>query len=443
MLPVIAIVGRPNVGKSTLFNRLTKTRDALVANISGLTRDRHYGRGRLGEKAYLVVDTGGIGEEDSAFDELSTDQSNQAIEEADYILFIVDGRTGLTAADLNIAKQLRLQSKQVYLAVNKTDGLAPDTACADFFQLGITEVHPIAAVHGRGVASLISKILENVDDNQIESDDIESQGIKIAIVGRPNVGKSTLVNRLLGEERMLVSDIAGTTRDSVLIPFERDGRTYTLIDTAGLRRKAKVNNIVEKFSAIKTLQSIESAHVCIVLLNARDNVTEQDLRVLHYVLSAGRALVICVNQWDGLTDEARKNIKSELDRRLGFTRFARTHFISALHGTGVGHLMSFVQEAYQSAMRQLSTPELTRILEKAVMEHQPPLVSGRRIKLKYAHAGGKNPPIIVVHGTQVPRLPKTYQRYLLNTYREKLKIIGTPMRLELKSGQNPYADKQK
>ncbi|MCX4025552.1 ribosome biogenesis GTPase Der [Endozoicomonas sp. SM1973] len=457
MTPVIALVGRPNVGKSTLFNRLTRSRDALVANLSGLTRDRQYGEGKLGNRDYLVIDTGGISGNEEGIDAMMAGQSLQAIDEADAVLFLVDARAGLTPADEMIAKHLRINNKSAYLVVNKLDGLDADAALADFYQLGLANVEGIAAAHGRGVKTLINKVLdefpkleelvelseeEKAEEQQTAEAEQKAQGIKIGIVGRPNVGKSTLVNRMLGEDRVVVFDHAGTTRDSIYIPFERQEQKYTLIDTAGVRRRGKVKEAVEKFSVVKTLQAISDANVVILVLDAKEGLVDQDLHLLSFILESGRAVVISLNKWDGMDADMKAQVKEELERRLGFINFARIHYISALHGSGVGNLYKSVEEAYQAAMSRWSTNQLTRLLEDAIVEHQPPLVRGNRIKLRYAHMGGSNPPIIVIHGNQTSEVPASYQRYLENTFRRELKIVGTPIRIEFKGSENPYAGKK-
>lgn len=439
MLPVIAIVGRPNVGKSTLFNCLTKSRAALVADVPGLTRDRLYGQGHLGDRAYIVIDTGGLGEETEDVHTLMAGQTRQAIVEADQIIFVVDGRAGLTAADQTIAESLRITGKKIFLAVNKIDGLDINVVQSDFFALGLGEPIPIAAAHGRGVDKLIQHVMRDIPPAEPE---ISAQrGIRLAVAGRPNVGKSTLINRMLGEERVVVFDEPGTTRDSIAIPFERRGQDYILIDTAGVRRRRSVEEGIEKFSVIKTLQAIESAHVVIMVLDARAGVSDQDLHLLGFILDAGKAMVIAVNKWDGLEVEQREWLQRELERRLAFVDFAEIKFISALHGTGVGELFPLVDQAYDSATRKLSTPILTRLLEDAVFAHQPPLVQGRRIKLRYAHAGGHNPPLIIIHGKQTRALPGSYQRYLASAFRKALNLVGTPIRIEFKDSENPYVKK--
>lgn len=440
MKPVIALVGRPNVGKSTLFNRLTRSRDALVADQPGMTRDRKYGDGRLGEHPYIVIDTGGLSGEEEGIDGLMAAQSWLAVEEANIILFLTDAHDGLTAMDEVIAKRLRNTGKEVILVVNKIDGLNADVVTAEFFSLGLGQPNAIAASQGRGVTALIESILADLP--QTEEDDSTAAGIKIAIVGRPNVGKSTLVNRILGEERVVAYDMPGTTRDSIYLPFERDNQKYTLIDTAGVRRRGKVSEVAEKYSVIKALQAIQDAHVVIMVLDAQDTISEQDVTLLGYIMDAGRALVISINKWDGLDDEQKEKIKKELDYKLPFLSFAKKKFISALHGTGVGDLFGYVQTAYKSAMAEFPTPKLTRLLEYLVQQHQPPIVKGHRIKLRYAHQGGKNPPIIVIHGNQTQNIPDSYKRYLFNAFLKRLNLHGTPIRIEFKTGDNPYKDKK-
>ena len=439
MLPVIALVGRPNVGKSTLFNRMTRTRDALVADVPGLTRDRKYGDGRVGERPFIVIDTGGLSGDSDDLGGLMAQQAWQAIGEADLLFFLVDARAGLSAGDEAIAEALRRTGKPLMLVVNKTDGVDTDSAMADFYTLGLGEIHPIAAAHGRGVATLMELAMAQLPESieaPGESGDVDS--IRVAVVGRPNVGKSTLINRIMGEERVLAFDRPGTTRDSIFIPFVRDDVAYTLIDTAGVRRRARVKETVEKFSVIKTLQAIDAAHVVILVLDARQEISEQDASLAGYIAEKGRALIVAVNKWDGLDAHARNRIVDQLDRRLPFLDFATTRFISALHGSGVGDLFPYIQKAYTSAMCEMPTPRLTDILERAVQAHQPPLVRGRRIKLRYAHQGGRNPPVIVIHGNQTERVPATYKRYLVNAFREALKLTGTPIRIEFNTGDNPY-----
>ncbi|MGD2116975.1 MAG: ribosome biogenesis GTPase Der [Chromatiales bacterium] len=439
MLPVIALVGRPNVGKSTLFNRLTKTRDALVADQPGLTRDRQFGTGRLGSRPYVVVDTGGISGNREGVESLMVDQVQLAIGEADHILFLVDAREVCSAADEAIAAELRRTGKPVTLVANKSENLDPGQAATEFYALGLGEPAVISASHGRGVRSLIDAVLQQMppaEDEQAEQE--EEKSIRIALVGRPNVGKSTMVNRLLGEERVVAFDKPGTTRDSIAIPFEKDGNHYTLIDTAGVRRRARVSEMVEKFSVIKTLQAIEEANVVLLVLDAHAGVGEQDATIAGHILEAGRALVVVINKWDGLDAEQKETIKADMQRKLPFLDFAAWWFVSALHGTGIGHLMKKVDQAYRNATRDLSTPELTRILEDCVSEHQPPLVKGRRIKLRYAHQGGKNPPLIIIHGNQADATPLSYKRYLINRFRKVFDFAGTPVRIEFRTGENPY-----
>ncbi len=440
MIPVIALVGRPNVGKSTLFNRLTRTRDALVADVPGLTRDRKYGDGRVGDRPFIVIDTGGLSGATDDLDGMMAQQAWQAINEADQVFFLVDGRAGLTASDEMVAMALRRTGKPAVLVVNKTDGVDPDTAMAEFHTLGLGEPVPIAAVHGRGVTALITHALESLPDTAaVDTDDETASGrIRVAVAGRPNVGKSTLINRMLGEERVLAYDQPGTTRDSIFIPFERDGVDYTLIDTAGVRRRARVHEAIEKFSVIKTLQAIDAAHVVILVLDAHQGIGDQDASLAGYIAEKGRALVVAVNKWDGLQSHERSDLVAQLERKLPFLGFATTCFISARHGTGVGDLFPEITRAYAAATRELSTPELTTILEQAVQEHQPPLVRGRRIKLRYAHQGGRNPPLIVIHGNQTEHLPDSYRRYLVNVFREALRLSGTPIRLEFRTGSNPF-----
>ena len=441
MIPVIALVGRPNVGKSTLFNRLTRTRDALVADVPGLTRDRKYGEGRVGERPFIVVDTGGLAAGDLELDGLMERQAWQAIEEADLVFFLVDAREGLTGVDEAIAVDLRRRGKPLTLVVNKTDGLDADTALGEFHRLGLGEPQPVSATHGRGVERLLRSALAALPPpaaGEAAEAPADDRTVRVAVVGRPNAGKSTLINRMLGEQRVLASDQPGTTRDSIFIHFERDGVAYTLIDTAGVRRRARVTEAIEKFSIIKTLQAIDAAHVVILLLDARTGIGEQDATLAGYIAEKGRALVLAVNKWDGLEPHERRMVKDQLDRKLPFLGFASVLFISALHGTGVGELFPLARRAHASAMRELSTPQLTEILERVVAAHQPPLVRGRRIKLRYAHQGGRNPPRIVIHGNQTENVPENYRRYLENAFRDALKLTGTPVRIEFRTGGNPY-----
>jgi len=439
MTPVIALVGRPNVGKSTLFNHLTRSRDALVADFPGLTRDRKYGNGMLGGKAYTVIDTGGIGGDEQGINAAMAEQSLAAIDEADIVLFMVDARAGLNVADEAIANHLRVNQKKTWLVVNKTDGLEEHSAMADFWALGLGDPQPIAAAHGRNVASLADLVLAPFPerDESIPAD-TGTKGIRIGVIGRPNVGKSTLVNRLLGEDRVVVFDEAGTTRDAIEIPFERRGKPYVLIDTAGVRRRKNVREVTEKFSIIKALEAIKECHVAVMVLDARTGLVEQDLHLLDYVLTTGRALVLAVNKWDGLESEAKDKMRAEIKRRLGFADYAELHFVSALHGTAVGDLYPSIDRAFEAANAHWSTNRLTTLLQDAVSQHAPPMIHGRRIKLRMAHQGGSNPPIIVVHGNQTSSLPEAYRRYLTNIFRKVLKVRGTPMRFEFRSGDNPY-----
>jgi GTP-binding protein len=429
MLPVVALIGRPNVGKSTLFNAMTGTRDALVADLPGLTRDRQYGYARRTDVPCIVVDTGGLVENAEGLEGLMIAQTERAMAEADRLIVLVDGRAGLTPQDQFVAQLARRSGKPVWLAVNKTEGFDHDVAVAEFHQLGLGEPHPIAAAHDQGVISLLEAALHGLTPDP--QDGPETTGIKVAVIGRPNVGKSTLINRLLGENRVVASDQPGTTRDAVLVPFERDGERYTLIDTAGVRRRSRVEEAVEKFSVIKTLQAIESAHVA-----------EQDASLLGTVIEQGRALVLAVNKWDNIPPEQRELIKQQVQQRLEFASFAPLHFISARHGSGVGELFGSVRKVYAAAMRDMATPELTRVLQAAMESHQPPLVSGRRIKLRYAHQGGQNPPIIVIHGNQTDHVPDAYRRYLVNVYRKAFDLSGTPVRVIFRGEENPYAGKR-
>ncbi len=439
MLPVIALVGRPNVGKSTLFNRLTRSRDALVADQPGLTRDRNYGVGEVGDGPYLVVDTGGLAGERGGLESLMERQALQAVEEADHVLLLLDVREGLAAADQSIAEHLRRTGKPVTAVVNKSEGLEAELAVAEFHALGLGTPVPVSASHGRGVAGLMHDVLATVGEGQGSGMPPEmAKGVRVAVVGRPNVGKSTLVNRLLGDERVLAFDQPGTTRDSIFIPFQHAGRDYTLIDTAGVRRRARVHEAIEKFSVIKTLRAMEQAHVVLLVLDASESIGEQDATLAGHVLESGRALVVAINKWDGLDDYQKGRIRREIDVKLPFLEFAQRHFVSALHGSGVGKLYESIDQAYANANRKFNTHYLTTVLGEAVQAHQPPMVRGRRIKLRYAHQGGQNPPIIVVHGNQTAAVPDAYRRYLINRFRRALELSGTPLRIEFKSGANPY-----
>jgi len=458
---VVALVGRPNVGKSTLFNVLTRSRDALVADYPGLTRDRQYGRVPFKSSEIIVIDTGGLSGESEELDSHMEKQTRLAVDESDVILFMVDARDGLTPADEVIADSLRRTGKHVKLIVNKTDGLDARTVASDFFSLGLGEPIAIAASQNRGIQTMLSEVLQPFEDDNTADEaaaeseettdefddtfeDEDDKRIKVAIIGRPNVGKSTLVNRFLGEERVVVYDMPGTTRDSVFIPFDRDGKKYTFIDTAGIRRKRAVHEAIEKFSVIKSMQAIERANVVIMMIDARTEIADQDLHLIGYVLEAGRALVLTINKWDGMDDYQKELIHKGIDKQLPFVRFAETFFISALHGSGVGKLYEAIDRAYASATKKYSTSDLTRLLEKAVQSHQPPLVNGRRIKLRYAHQGGMNPPRIIVHGNQISKVPSVYKRYLTNFFRKELNSVGTPIMIEFKgSDSNPFKSSKK
>lgn len=518
MSKVVALVGRPNVGKSTLFNRLTKTRDALVADFPGLTRDRKYGRAMYNDYEYILIDTGGIDGSEEGIETRMAEQSLQAIDEADLVFFLVDARNGLTSGDYMIADYIRRHQKKTVLVANKIDGLDSDVATAELYALGISNIYPISATHGRGLSSLLDEVLspvlsdgeehelpqagpfddpeaikwekgfdfldnvpmdkeaggfdwhawklrhqkkDDAGDTEGESgtekaesgekkpeNDEEHDGsfsdlpIKFAIVGRPNVGKSTLTNRMLGEERVIVYDMPGTTRDSIYIPLKKEDQEYIVIDTAGVRKRKKVNEAVEKFSVVKTLQAIEDSNVTILVIDANAGVTDQDLSLLSFIIQSGRSLVIAVNKWDGLDKEVKEKVKQDLELRLGFVDFAEIHFISALHGTGVGHLFESILSAYKSATTRVSTSKLNRILTMATQELQPPLSNGRRVKLKYAHAGGYNPPRIIIHGNKTGDLTDAYKRYLNNYYRKSLHIIGTPISLEFHDSENPFEGKK-
>ncbi|MFM1991557.1 MAG: hypothetical protein RJA99_4514 [Pseudomonadota bacterium] len=479
--PVVALVGRPNVGKSTLFNRLTRSRAALVADIPGLTRDRHYGQGRVGDRRYIVIDTGGF--EPVAKTGIAVEmarQARQAVIEADLVVFVVDGREGMAARDRDIANELRRTAARVVLAVNKTEGRPRETAVADFWSLGLGEPHAISAAHGDGVRELIESSLPEaatpsvgIEPGEGGSDDVppteaelaavdaemsaaagaaaadgaadadaapaRPRRVRIAVVGRPNAGKSTLINTLLGEQRMIAFDQPGTTRDAVAADFERNGRPYTLVDTAGVRRRGKVTDVIEKFSVVKTLQAIEDSHVCVLLLDASQDIADQDAHIAGFVLEAGRAVVIGVNKWDLADDYRRERIKLELERKLGFLGFARIHYLTATEGKGVGALMRSVDEAYAAATAKLSTPRLTRAMQEAVERQQPPRRGPIRPKLRYAHQGGQNPPVVVIHGNSLDRISDGYRRYLEGWFRDRFSLQGTPLRIEFRTSSNPYA----
>jgi GTPase len=446
MLPVFALVGRPNVGKSTLFNVLTRTRDALVADLPGLTRDRQYGYGRRGGR-YIVVDTGGLVESPAGVDALTVAQTGRAVAEADHVVLVVEARSGPTPGDHHVAEALRRSGKPVTLAVNKCEGLDPDVAGLEFHAFGFGPPAAISAAHDQGIDALAERMLATLPAAAGASDDAEpdvraDEPIRIAVVGRPNVGKSTLINRMIGEERLIAWGEPGTTRDSVRVPFERDGHHYLLIDTAGVRRRARVEEAVEKFSVVKALQAIDEAHVVIGVIDAHETVAEQDASLMGFVAERGRALILAVNKWDHIPPEQRDHIRNQLALKIPFLDFAPRHFISALHGSGVGDLLGAARRAARAALRELPTPELTRALEQALEAHQPPLVRGRRIKLRYAHQGGRNPPVIIVHGNQVNQVPEAYRRYLINSFREAFRLQGTPVRVEFRSDSNPYAGRK-
>ncbi len=436
MLPVIALVGRPNVGKSTLFNVLTGTRDAIVADVPGLTRDRQYGYGKVGPIPYVVIDTGGLVENPTGIEAQMRAQTDCAVQEADRLIFLADARAGLTPQDHFVVRELRRSGKPVTLVLNKAEGLDPDEVSVDFHSLALGNPLTISASHAQGCEELMEEVLAGLQPSPPQDENPDA--IRIAIIGRPNVGKSTLVNRLIGQERVIASDQPGTTRDSILVPFERDGRQFTLIDTAGLRRRSKVADVVERASVAKTLQAIDEAHVVVLVLDAHDTVAEQDASVLGIALQRGRSLIIAINKWDGIPMEQREEIHRQLALKLDFVPFAPLQFISARHGTGVGELMQLTVRAFEAAMREMPTRELTRTLEKALTVHQPPLVHGRRIKLRYAHQGGRNPPRIIIHGNQTALLPESYSRYLANVFRKKFDLFAAPVAMEYRTDVNPY-----
>ncbi|WP_373019001.1 ribosome biogenesis GTPase Der [Thiomicrorhabdus sp.] len=438
--PVIALVGRPNVGKSTLFNRLTRSRDAIVADYPGLTRDRQYGTGRVGHSPYIVVDTGGLSGETDGVDPLMASQVQAALEEADAVLFLVDGRQGLTHGDEVIAQYVRQFDKAVQVLVNKSEGCDYELIKADFFQLGLGEPMPVSSAHGDNVANCVNHVLDQIPQKEDESgQDLDDHpGIRVAVIGRPNVGKSTLINRMIGEQRVVAFDMPGTTRDSIYVPFERDGQEYTLIDTAGVRRRKNISEKVEKFSIVKAIEAMEDSHVVILVIDGSEGLTDQDLTLLGLAIESGRGLVLAVNKWDNLDGDQRQKVRHELSYRLQFADYAKQHLISALHGTGVGDLFKTVKSVYMAAMKRVSTSDLNRVLEQAVLEHQPPLIAGRRVKLRYAHLGGLNPPRVIVHGTQVDKLPQAYTKYLTNVFRKAFKWIGTPVTVEYKVTSNPF-----
>ena len=444
MKPVIALVGRPNVGKSTLFNRLTKTRDAIVADYAGLTRDRHYGNAKLGKREFIVVDTGGF-EPDAAagiFKEMAK-QTRQAVAEADVVLFVVDARGGVTAQDHEIAKYLRRLGKSAYVVANKAEGMTESTQFGEFYELGLGPVIPISAAHGQGIRSLLEAALESLGaEEEAGSEEESSPGtIKLAVAGRPNVGKSTLINTWLGEERLVAFDLPGTTRDTIAVPFERSGQKFELIDTAGLRRKGKVFEAIEKFSVVKTLQAIETANVVLLLIDAIDGVTDQDAHIAGYILESGRAVVVAVNKWDAVDEYQRELVKRSLETRLGFLKFAALHLISARKRQGLGPVWDSIAQAHRAANRKMPTPVLTRLLLEAVQFQTPKKTGMYRPKLRYAHQGGMNPPIIVVHGNSLEHVTEAYKRFLEGRFRKEFDLVGTPLRIQMKSAVNPFADK--
>ena len=445
MKPVIALVGRPNVGKSTLFNRLTKSRDAIVADFAGLTRDRHYGQGRLGNREYIVIDTGGFEPtaESGIFKEMAK-QTRQAVAEADVVIFVVDARDGLSAQDHDIANYLRRLGKPTLLVANKAEGMRAGTQLAEFYELGLGEVIPVSAAHGEGVRSMLEAALDtlNLPEPEDEPEPDPHAPIRLAVAGRPNVGKSTLINTWLGEERLVAFDLPGTTRDAISVEFERNGQKFELIDTAGLRRKGKVFEAIEKFSVVKTLQAIESANVVLLLLDATQGVTEQDAHIAGFILDAGRAVVLAVNKWDAVDAYQRELVQRSIESRLAFLKFAELHFISAIKRQGLGPLWGSIAKAHQAAMRKMPTPQLTRLLQEAVQFQSPKRTGMYRPKLRYAHQGGMNPPVIVVHGNSLEGVTDAYKSYLEGRFRKAFELTGTPLRVEMKTARNPYADKE-
>lgn len=442
MTPVLALVGRPNVGKSTLFNLLTRTRDALVADLPGLTRDRIYGNADMHGTNVIVIDTAGLGTDDDMFYQLTAQQSARAMAEADLILFMVDGRAGMTAQDEEVAAKVRRCGKPAILIVNKSEGRDPDIVSADFQRLGFAPSQAISSSHGDGIGGLKDAVVNAFASENPQAQMPLPEGIHIAVVGRPNVGKSTLVNRILGEERVVVCDTPGTTRDSIYIPFERADQSYVLVDTAGVRRRRAVEDVIEKFSIAKTLQAISAANVVLLVMDAQEGITDQDASLAGYIVESGRALVLVINKCDGLSNDQKTKLARDLDLKLHFLNFAKIHQVSALHGTGVGLLFNSIHRAYDSANRDLVTNELTCLLEAALYAHQPPLVRGRRIKLRYAHQGGKSPPVVVIHGNLTHEIPGSYRLYLENVFRRELNLEGTPLRIEFKTAENPFSGRR-
>ena len=446
MKPVIALVGRPNVGKSTLFNRLTQTRDAIVADYAGLTRDRHYGNGRQGKHEFIVIDTGGF-EPDAGsgiYKEMAK-QTRQAVAEADVVVFVVDAREGLSAQDHEIAKELRRLGKPCVLTANKAEGMQDGTRLGEFYELGLGEVYGISAAHGQGIRGLVELALEplHLVDPEDEADNGEAKPIKLAVAGRPNVGKSTLINTWLGEERLVAFDLPGTTRDAITVPFERDGQHFELIDTAGLRRKGKVFEAIEKFSVVKTLQAIESANVVLLLLDATQGVTDQDAHIAGYILESGRAVVLAINKWESIDSYQREQIQRQIETRLPFLKFASMHYISAIKRQGLGPVWAAIAQAHRSATRKMSTPVLTRLLLEAVQFQSPQRAGMFRPKLRYAHQGGMNPPVIIIHGNSLEHVTDAYKRFLEGRFRKEFDLVGTPLRIEFKTSANPYAEKER
>jgi GTP-binding protein len=445
MKPVMALVGRPNVGKSTLFNRLTKSRDAIVADFAGLTRDRHYGNAKHGRYEFIVIDTGGFEPtaEHGIYKEMAK-QTQQAVAEADVVVFVVDARAGLSAQDHDIANYLRKLGKPTVLAANKAEGMQEGPQLAEFYELGLGEIHPVSAAHGQGIRSLVDVAFEPLGlPEEDEAAEPQQTGIiKLAVAGRPNVGKSTLINAWLGEERLVAFDLPGTTRDAIAVPFERNGQKFELIDTAGLRRKGKVFEAIEKFSVVKTLQAIETANVVLLLLDATQGVTDQDAHIAGYILESGRAVVLAINKWDAVDDYQRELVRRQVEQRLAFLKFADLHFISAQKRQGLGPLWASITQAYKSAFVKMTTPVLTRLVHEAVQFQSPKRAGMFRPKLRYAHQGGMNPPVIVVHGNSLEHVTDAYKRFLEGRFRKEFHLVGTPLRIEMKTSKNPYADKE-
>jgi GTP-binding protein len=445
MKSVIAIVGRPNVGKSTLFNRITRSRNALVADRPGITRDRQYGPARYAGRSFLLIDTGGLGEnkhDSEQVADLMEEQSLLATKEADIVLWLVDGRAGLSAIDETLAGVLRPLHKQIYLVINKTEGMDTDMASIEFHSLGMGDPWPVSAKQGHGIDDLLDDVVSSLTEEETVTEDESEGGLKITVIGKPNVGKSTLVNRMLGEERMLTFDQPGTTRDSIVIPFERANKPYTLIDTAGVRRKARVTDKIEKFSIIKSIQAIDFSNIVILVVDAHEGVTEQDASLLGMVVDSGKSLIIAVNKWDGLDQSARTRVRGQIERKFGFVDYACNHFISALHGSGVGNIFDSIDHIGRTLERDISTSEMTSFLYNATEAHPPPMVHGRRIKLRYAHFGGHNPIRIIIHGNQPEQVPESYRRYLAKSLRNQMHLEGTPVMIEFKRGDNPFKGKK-